>query len=260
MPLIVTRPQPQADRWVAQLRAAGIDAVALPLLRIEPLAEAGPVREAWQALAQTALVAFVSPNAVECFFASKPAGVHWPATTWAGSTGPGTSQALRDHGVPAAALVEPPAAEGRFDSEALWQQLQPLREWEGARVRIVRGEGGRDWLADTLRAQRAQLEFVEAYRRAPPQWSAAEQRVLDAAVAEPQRQVWHFSSSQAIGHLQRLAPAACNAQALAFATHERIAARARAAGFDGASLLAPGVEPLVRALRAQQRCIQSPAP
>lgn len=257
MRVIVTRPQPHADEWVARLTAAGIDAVALPLLQIDAPADPQPVRAAWQHLGDLALVVFVSPNAVARFFALRPTGAPWPAATWAGSTGPGTSQALRDHGLPAGALIEPPADAARFDSEALWAELAPRRQWQGAEVLVVRGEGGRDWLADTLQAQGATVRFVEAYRRAAPAWSQAEQAVLREAVARPAQHLWLFSSSEAVGHLQRLAPGACQADAPALATHPRIAATAQAAGFARVTLVKPGVDATAQAVRA---CIQSPAP
>jgi uroporphyrinogen-III synthase len=255
--VIVTRPQPQADEWVARLHAAGLAAAALPLLQIDAPADTAPVRQAWAALAQAALVVFVSPNAVDRFFALQPPGSAWPAATWAGSTGPGTSQALRRHGVPAKALVEPAADAGRFDSEGLWAELASRRDWRGAMVMIVRGEAGRDWLAGTLQAQGAAVRFVEAYRRAAPVWSDAEQALVRDAAAQPARHLWLFSSSEAIGHLRRLAPDACRPEALALATHPRIAATAQAAGFGRVMLVPPGVEATVQAVRA---CIQSPAP
>ncbi|MGJ7583631.1 uroporphyrinogen-III synthase, partial [Variovorax sp. RHLX14] len=39
-PVIVTRPAREAAQWVSDLRAAGLDAVALPLIVIEPVADA----------------------------------------------------------------------------------------------------------------------------------------------------------------------------------------------------------------------------
>ena len=45
--VIVTRPEREAAQWVADLRAAGLDAVALPLIVIAPVADAEPMRLAW---------------------------------------------------------------------------------------------------------------------------------------------------------------------------------------------------------------------
>jgi uroporphyrinogen-III synthase len=230
MRIIVTRPAAQALPWVAQLQALGVDAVALPLIAIAPVDDPAPVRDAWAGLPRHALVMFVSANAVAHFFAQQPAGVRWPDGVLAGSTGPGTSGALRAAGVPPALIAEPAADAPRFDSEALWTRLAGLG-WAGRRALVVRGESGRDWFADTLRHHGAQVDFVAAYRRLPPRPDAAERALLAAALAAPGAHLWHFSSSEAVGRLGEIAAAADWARSLALASHPRIAQAARALGF-----------------------------
>ena len=105
MRVLVTRPAAQAVDWVAQLRAYGFDALALPLIAIEPVADTAPLVEAWDRLAAQRLVMFVSPNAAERFFAQRPPALAWPEAVLAGSPGPGTTRALRALGVPAAQIV-----------------------------------------------------------------------------------------------------------------------------------------------------------
>jgi uroporphyrinogen-III synthase len=215
-----------------------VDAVSLPLLGIEPAPDPEAVRVAWTQLPGTALVMFVSANAVLHFFAAAPAGARWPAATLAGSTGPGTSKALRAAGVPERLLVEPAADAAVFDSEALWARLSS-RDWTGRRVLVVRGEEGRDWLAETLRARGAAVEFVAAYRRQPPALTAEEQGLLQQSLADPAGHLWLFSSSEAVGHLRSLAPAADWSRSAALASHLRIVQAARAAGFGRVDLVAP---------------------
>lgn len=139
MRVLVTRPQDQAGPWVERLRQAGVDAAALPLIGIAPMADARPLQAAWAGLAAHRLVVFVSPNAVQFAFAERPAGHAWPASTLAGAPGPGTAKALRGAGVPADRLVAPPDEAPRHDSEALWQELQPHGPWGGHSALIVRG-------------------------------------------------------------------------------------------------------------------------
>jgi uroporphyrinogen-III synthase len=249
MRVLVTRPQPQADDWVARLRAEGVDACALPLIEIGDPADAAPVRDAWRALGGHALAVFVSPNAVARFFAQRPAGSAWPAATWAGATGPGTSAALAAAGVPAASIVEPPADGGQFDSEALWTRLAPLRDWRGAQALIVRGEGGRDWLAGTLQSQGAQVRFVEAYCRMAPRLDAPQRALLAEAAARPAQHLWLLSSSEAIGHLGELAPGANWREARALASHPRIAATARALGFGHVEQVGPAFSVVLEAVK-----------
>ena len=246
MRLIVTRPAAQATPWVAALQALGLDAQALPLIGIAPPPELAPVQAAWHALDRLALVMFVSANAVEHFFAARPTGLEWPATVLAGSTGPGTTAALRAAGVP---QIEEPAADApQFDTEALWARLV-LRRWQGKRVLVVRGEDGRDWLAQRLREEGAEVAFVAAYRRLPPLLDAAGRALLAAARAKPEQHLWLFSSSEALGHLQALSAAADWSAAQAFASHPRIAQAALQAGFGQVELVAPTPEAVALQLR-----------
>ena len=268
--LLVTRPQPQADEWVASLRALGLRAVALPLLGIAPPADPAPVRAAWAVLAGTAtdnatghppgqepacspsLVMFVSPSAVDRFFALKPAGLAWPVGVIAAGTGPGTGRALLAAKVPAAAVLTPPDDEDRFDSEALWVVLRSRVQWAGSVALIVRGEGGREWLADTLRQQGASVHFVEAYRRTVPVLDAPAQAALQQALAQPAACCWLFSSSEAVGHLPALAPGVDWSPAVALATHPRIAAAASRLGFGRVVQLPPSPEAVAKLLRNDQ--------
>ena len=229
MRVIVTRPAAQGQAFVQRLRALGVDAVALPLIGIEPPADAEAVRQAWRQLDGAALAMFVSANAVVHFFALQPDNVAWPAGTRAGSTGPGTTAALREAGVPPALIVEP-GPDGPFDTDTLWHTLGSW-PWAGRRVLVVRGEAGRDWLAQRLREAGAQVDFVAAYRRVAPVFDAAAQAVLAAAWAAPGDHLWHLSSSEAADHLVRSHPDAPWAAARALATHPRIAAAARRLGF-----------------------------
>jgi len=253
MRVLVTRPASQAVDWVARLRESGIDAAALPLICIAPAADGAKVLEAWAQLPALRLVVFVSPNAVEQFMAARPAGSAWPPGVRAGSTGPGTTQALRRAGVPGAQIVEPAADAAQFDSEALWLQLQ-RDDWQFAQVLIVRGDGGREWLAERLRACGAQVALVAAYRRSAPRLDATGQTLLQAALDAPQSHLWLFSSSEAIDNLAQIAGSAIDWRPLlALATHPRIAARAQQLGLRTVSLARPTLD----AVRA---CIQSMSP
>lgn len=254
--VLVTRPAAQAGAWVERLRQAGVDAKALPLLAIGPVdtdAERAALHSAWQSLPGRALVMFVSPNAVEGFLGARPHGLPWPDDLRAGATGPGTLESLHRAGVPASACVAPSGPP--YDSASLWAQLR-TESWAGLSVLIVRGDGGRDEFAQSLREAGADVDFVQAYRRGLPAWSANERAVADAAVAAPQRHVWLLSSGEAVGHLGRLLPGAAWAHARGLASHERIAARARDAGFGRVAEAPPTIEAVLAALRS----LEPPAP
>ncbi len=247
MRVIVTRPAAQAAGWLADLRTQGLDAQALPLIAIAPVRNLEPVRQAWAQLSQASLVMFVSANAVEQFFAARPEVAAWPANLPAASTGPGTTAALRAAGV---TRIEEPAPDSpQFDSESLWTRIATW-PWAGSTVVVVRGEEGRDWLGQQLRAAGAQVHFVGAYRRLAPTLDAQGRALLAQALADPAAHCWLFSSSEAVGHLLRLAPGADWAASWALASHPRIAQAARDAGFGRVDLVGPGADAVRRHLGA----------
>lgn len=239
IPVLVTRPAPDAQHWVQQLQARGIAASALPLIEIAGF-DAGQLAQVQRDCATPGhyrAVMFVSGNAVQYFFAS---GARLAPGTRAWSPGPGTVRALQAAGVPAAQIDSPPADAAQFDSEALWPvvraQLQP-----GDRVLIVRGSQGdsagaaaiagqgREWLGEQVRQAGAALDFVAVYQRRAPRLSAPAQALAQAAAHDGT--LWLFSSSEAISNLQRALPGTDWRQARALVTHPRIAAAAQQAGF-----------------------------
>ncbi|WP_418314854.1 uroporphyrinogen-III synthase [Piscinibacter sakaiensis] len=253
--VIVTRPAEQAGPWVDGLRKRGIDAVAVPLLGIEDAPDPAAVDAAWAALSDYAMLFFVSPNAVARFFARRPPGRDWPDGVLAAVPGPGSSAVLRDQGIGDARIVEPAADAPSFDSESLWQRLQHM-PWRNRRVLIVRGEGGRDWLASRLREAGAEVSWLAAYRRGAAALPQAIRQLIGVALAEPQRHLWFFSSSEAIDHLLASGVASRDmlgsalARSSALATHPRIAKRARAAGFAEVVESRPAIDDVAA-------CIQS---
>ena len=127
---------------------------------------------------------FVSANAVQHFFAAAPPGMGWPAGVLAGSTGPGHVGGAACGGRARAAAGGAGRRRAAFDSEALWARLSG-RHWAGRSVLVVRGEDGRDWLAETLRERGAAVDFVAAYRRAAPAARPSPSRPCCAVAGRP---------------------------------------------------------------------------
>jgi uroporphyrinogen-III synthase len=252
--VLVVRPRAQAAAWVHELSALGVPARALPLIEILPAPDPASVLSVFEAAEQSGaqpVLVFVSPNAVLGFFdavAKAPrVRARWPAHARAAATGPGTVAALRDCGVPAECIVAPTDDAAQFDSEALWALIAGWR-WNARPVWIVRGNGGRDWLGQQLRDAGADVRVVQSYVRAAPVPSPDERVLLADAVADPVRWIWMFSSSEAIAHLQALAPGAAWAASRALASHPRIAERAREAGFGSVAIVSPSPAAVAAAL------------
>lgn len=250
MRLVLTRPEREARRWAQGLAERGHEVLCLPLIAVGPAPDAPALALARsQAPAARALM-FVSANAARGFFDSAPVELG-QARAWV--TGPGSAQALREAGVPALLIDQPPPEPGRFDSEALWQTVQHQVR-PGDRVLIVRGAdeqgqlSGRPWLADQLQQAGAQVQEVAAYARQTPAWTAEQQ--AQARQAASDASVWLFSSSESLGHLAQLVPGQDWQPARAVATHERIAQAAREQGFGQVAVCAPTLEAVCACLQS----------
>ena len=275
--VIVTRPQHEACKWVDLLGAAGLDAMALPLIDVGPVPNPQLLQEAWTRVHQYDAVMFVSSNAVDYFFASNRAvapvfTAQAAIKTRAFATGPGTVAALQRAQVAPQYLDAPDLQAGQFDSEALWAVVQH-RVHPGYRLLIVRGtdtvvsgaEGGststststsndagqgRDWFARQAAAAGATVDFVVAYQRLCPRLSALQQALAQQAASDGS--VWLFSSSQAIAHLQASFPAQSWEQARAVVTHARIGQAAQKAGFAVVCESRPTPDALIASIKSLQ--------
>ncbi|RZA34360.1 MAG: uroporphyrinogen III synthase [Lysobacteraceae bacterium] len=234
------------------VRARGRRAVVLPLLEIAPLDDTSLLRAALANLPSYALVAFVSPNAVDAAFAHLDG---WPAGVPVGVVGEGSRTALARHGVtPENATIHCPPDAASSDSEQLLASLD-LSAFAGRRVLIVRGDSGRELMADTLRAAGALVDTVAAYRRSVPALSAPLAAELSALLAGPND--WIITSSEALrglaGLVRELDPAIGIGQLQAqhlIVPHARIAETARALGCDHVTLTGSGDARLITALFA----------
>ncbi|VVE52997.1 Uroporphyrinogen-III synthase [Pandoraea pneumonica] len=311
--VILTRPDGQSGALAAALQTAGIDSLAFPLLHIAAQADADALAALDAALADLsvyALAVFVSPNAVTHALArlvslksgagaqspdsadtngvsaagrsasgsgvaSPDASAYWPASLPVAVVGPGSAQALAEAGIappPHRVIVPPGGPDARFDSEALLEQLD-VPALAGKRVLLVRGDGGRELLADTLRAAGAQVDIVSAYTRRAPAPDAAAWAALEARLASNAPCAWLLTSSEAVRHLATLLAARYGTQegihtpgtphilaqilaAPCFTSHARIADAARAAGFDRITQCAAGDENLLAALKTWADPIQ----
>jgi uroporphyrinogen-III synthase len=251
MPVVVTRPAAEGERWAGRLRERGIDAIVLPLLAIGPAPDPAALQAAARAGDQYAAIMFVSPNAVAGFFAGGPL----PARARCWAPGPGTADALRAAGVPAERIDAPQAEAAQFDSESLWQEVQAqLRA--GDRLLLVRGadgEGrsqGRDWLAQQLAGRGVQVDTVLAYTRGAPTWNAAACELARNAARDGSW--WLFSSSEGATHLASLLPGQDWSAARALATHPRIAEAVRTLGFGEVHASRPGFDEVVASIESRR--------
>jgi len=265
--IVVTRPSGQARQLIEVLtraiEASGVgkrslpEILSLPLLTIVPKSDDRLADHIATALADADLAIFVSPNAIESVmrllerdwqdFSKKiiPIGV----------MGGSSRLALKNHGIgleenPTSIII--PKNNENWDSEGLWKELQSLRwDWQGKKVIIFKGEGGRDWLADTFIKACAIVEPISTYTRVPldldnPSWQLV--REMDLS-----KSLWLLTSSEAVrylGEVMKDQSIQSLSAASALCPHHNIADAAEMIGFGEVFTSEPGDEALIKSTLA----------
>jgi uroporphyrinogen III methyltransferase / synthase len=170
--VVVTRARAQASGLAATLRALGAETVELPAIRIEPRIEGEEVRRAIGRIGEYDLICLTSPNGAHLLLeALAAAGLDARALGSAtiAAIGPGTAQALAEHGIAADVVPE------RFVAEELVEALAGV-EVDGRRVLVARAAEARDVLPDALRERGAEVDVVPLYEtvREEPEAAAVE--------------------------------------------------------------------------------------
>ncbi len=262
--VVLTRPVGQAQDLAQALAAHALDTFEFPLIKLQALAPDADLQTAFSALERYALVVFVSPNAIEHAF--KHIHKPWPIAVPIGVLGPGSARVLASQHIaaPTHRVIAPVGIVDttlqqvpRYDSEALAYALDQtlgLSSLKDKRVLIVRGNGGRPWLANRLRSHGAIVDIVTAYQRllptpTPSQWMRVRELLAGRS------HVWLITSSESVRNLQALAhmhletsQQALLKQARLVVTHARIAESARALGFGTITQTAAGDASIIRTL------------
>lgn len=161
--VLVTRPAHQAGPFIQQLEDAGFAAIPFPVIEICEVSNPDRLQIQLNSLETFNILIFISVNAVEHALrfinpSKLPAGLQIAAI------GKRTAQALTDHGF--SVSFQP---ETGYNSESLLALKAFQRsQIEQQSILIVRGEGGREYLADTLRSRGARVDYAEVYRRCRP--------------------------------------------------------------------------------------------
>jgi uroporphyrinogen-III synthase len=239
--LLLTRPEAESRALAEALAGYGHYCSLLPMLTIEPLSPL-PARPLGWLEGFSAVIVVSKPAAQLCLRALSP-DPEAPGPRWF-AVGAATAAILRAHGLNVSYPMQ------GDDSEALWRlpELAAVLATPGARVLIVRGEGGREWLAEQLTAQGADVHYLELYRRAVPNYSSS--LIAERLQAERLNAVV-VSSGQGLEHLHYLAGDAWSMIAALplFVPSARVASLAQALGsLDPINCQGAGSAALVAAL------------
>jgi uroporphyrinogen-III synthase len=158
--VLVTRPAHQSEGLCDLIQAARGRPVRFPALEIRGPADKHAARAELAGASRAAMLIFVSANAVRYAFPLLPDQL--PVDIAIAAVGGATARALAEAG------LEPTLLPERMDSDGLLA-LPQLNAVQGQSIYILRGEGGRELLFDTLRERAADVHQVDVYRRQIPQ-------------------------------------------------------------------------------------------
>jgi uroporphyrinogen-III synthase len=194
--VLVTRPAQQSAGLIKAIEAAGGNAIAFPVIEIVPRSPQD-IEADVAALDDPDIVIYVSSNAVEH-------GLAWTTDGAVAVVGPATAAAIEA----AARIVDIRPANG-YDSESLLAE-PALNDVAGKTVRIVRGNGGRELLADTLRERGATVDYLPVYERRMPAHSTADVEALVGRWQAGDIDVTTVMSVESLRNLIALVPDSCH--------------------------------------------------
>jgi uroporphyrinogen-III synthase len=163
--ILVTRRSEQARALVDALSSLGATVVEVPLIAQEPPEDSALLDAALARLPSYDWVAFTSVNAVEAL-AERLARleVTLPAQVRLASVGPTTAEAIVARFAGRGADLQPASP---YRADGLVEAFRTLA-MAGRRVLLPVSDRARDTLAAGLRAQRAEVDVVVAYRTVAP--------------------------------------------------------------------------------------------
>lgn len=245
-PVLILRPGERGEILAETLQQRGFSVERLDTLRLEPLLEDAELRSLWLDFDQFRKVIVISPFAAHCleqaldrYWPQLPVGIDYYCV------GRGTADILHQQlGV----RVRVPEAKHNEDTSEALLALPSLQRVEQQKVLIVAGEGGRDLLADTLRARGARVTRANVYQRhyQPPDPSGI------ARLESGNFQALIVTSGEQLQHLAKW----CNQAALnqpLIVSSRRLATLAAELGFR-APTVATGATPAVLTAALTRTC------
>lgn len=243
--VVITRPAAESQRLAVLIRDAGGVPLLYPAIEIHDTSDPCALDAVIDRLDDFELAIFVSPSAVSKAMTRIAARRAMPPMLRCAAIGPGGVRALRGFGV--RDVIAPAAGSVRYDSETLLA-TDFLRDVQGRRVVIFRGDGGRELLGATLIARGARVQTVACYRRGKPTFDPAP---LIAAWAQGTVAAVIITSSEGLAQFCERVGAAGVAylrDTPVIVPHPRIAAAARGRGLRRVVDSASGDEAMAAAL------------
>ncbi len=193
--VLITRAEHQSQELAAGVKAAGGNVFHFPAIDIIGRDREEICREL-ATLPEPDIIVFVSRNAVAHGLAAVK-----DFNAKIAAIGPATRLAIESDGETVEIFPE-----SGFDSEHLLSHVA-LQDVDGRNVMIVRGQSGRELLAETLRARGANVDYLCVYERTPYEPTPAELENLESALGEERIRFVTVMSVETLECLVQIIPA-----------------------------------------------------
>jgi len=161
--ILVTRPAHQAENLCRLLEEQGGTPIRFPTLAIAALENTLAIQAGLAQWTSYQWLIFISANAVTMHsYYSVDDKIKKLKSVQIAAIGKATAEALLLAGLPVDLVPE----QG-YDSEAVLA-MPAMQQMQGQRCLIIRGVGGREELATTLRSRGAVVDYLEVYQRIMP--------------------------------------------------------------------------------------------
>ena len=229
---MVTRPAHQAIRLAEAISAMGADTFLFPTLAILPAELTDEDKETIRQIDQYDIIIFISPNAVEHGLNHIQALTELPDNILLATIGQGSATSLKSKLGKQADIVP----KENFNSEGLLA-TDSLQNVSNKRILIIRGNGGREHLKQTLQQRGASVDYLNVYQRVKPATNTTD---LEQYLQNNQIAAIVITSAESLKNLLLLTPKKVTSHLLQvplLLINKRLVAIAKEAGFNNQLLV-----------------------
>ena len=231
--VMITRPAHQSEKLVKGIHAAGGETFIFPTLAIEAIPLSNENIDKLELINHFHMIIFISPNAVKHGLDHILGISQLSDEVKLATIGQGSARALKAYLGKEADIVP----EKEFNSEGLLA-MQAMQDVNNHRILIVRGNGGREVLKQTLRERGALVEYLDAYQRVKPD---VDSTILEENLQNKQIAAIVITSAESLKNLVEMTPINVREQLLQtplLLINNRLVEVAREAGFNNDLLVA----------------------
>ena len=172
--ILVTRPRHQASQLCELISNSGGKSILFPTIEVRPILNSETLSNSFRNIEKYDFIIFVSRNAVEVTFENYLNHKNITDKQQVFSVGSGTVSVLSEFKI--ANIMH---AGIQADSESLLLIPELAQELVfNKKILIVRGVGGRELLADSLKKRGAKVDYAEVYVRCLPDYGIQECREI----------------------------------------------------------------------------------